>query len=178
MNSIIQVAYVVPDLHEGIDHWVRRMGAGPFFLMEHMKPENPLYRGQPLCPDYSAALGFSGSLQIELIQQHDDTPSIYKEFVDRGGYGCHHILREVRDVAAAVAEFEKAGCPAVWSGNITGIGPFAYVDAAKQLGGYVELFHMSPLLLQLWAHMADASSNWDGSDPIRQLPPPSSNQPI
>ena len=32
-----------------------------------------------------------GFIQIELIQQHDDLPSIYKEFLDSGQKGLQHV---------------------------------------------------------------------------------------
>ena len=39
----------------------------------------------------SIALANSGDLQIELIQQVNDAPSMYKEFLDAGHEGLQHV---------------------------------------------------------------------------------------
>ena len=41
--------------------------------------------------DMSAAIAYSGDLQIELIYQHDDAPSIYSEFSRGGRSGLQHM---------------------------------------------------------------------------------------
>ena len=45
------------------------------------------YKGKPADLDFSGALSYTGSMQIELIKQHCDTPSIYNEYVnnEKGG---------------------------------------------------------------------------------------------
>src|SRR5258708_7696032 len=51
---------------------------------------NPKYRGGESRADVALAMGFSGHMNIELIQPHNDTPSVYQELIDRSGYGFHH----------------------------------------------------------------------------------------
>jgi Glyoxalase/Bleomycin resistance protein/Dioxygenase superfamily len=168
-NTIVQIAYVVANLQISMEHWLNGFGHGPFFVLEHVKAENSNYRGQTVSPDFSVALSFSGSVQIELIQQHDDTPSVYKELIDRQGEGYHHLWKHVDNFEQAVADFDSAGYPTVWTAN-NGGGRFAYVDTVKQLGGYTELLDMSPQLKEIWAEMEKQSENWDGRNPIRPFP--------
>ena len=42
---IVQYAYVVPDLEEGIRHWVEVMGAGPFYVLRNYLGNELTYRG-------------------------------------------------------------------------------------------------------------------------------------
>ena len=50
--------------------------------------------------EMSVALANSGDLQIELIQQRNDAPSMYKEFLDSGREGLQHMSYWTRDYQA------------------------------------------------------------------------------
>ena len=102
VGSIIQMAFVVRDMRRSAEAFGKARGAGPFFLLEHVPLANPNYRGRALAPDFSVAIGFSGAMQIELIEQHCDTPSISKEFLDTHGQGYHHVWRRVADFKSRV----------------------------------------------------------------------------
>src|SRR5215831_1703046 len=84
---IKQVAYVVDDLDAAIAHWVKVVGAGPFFRLDHARAADVRYRGVPIEGDVSLALGNSGDVQIELIAPHGDGPTIYRELPR----GVHHL---------------------------------------------------------------------------------------
>src|SRR5512140_1548304 len=92
-DVIKQIAYVVDDLDTAIEDWVRLAHAGPFFRIDDVQVEGVRYRGVPADAKLSIALGNSGGVQIELIQQRDGGPSIYRE--RRGGV--HHLAMLARD---------------------------------------------------------------------------------
>ena len=87
LYTVRQLAYVVTDMDAALKYWVDVLKVGPFFVYEHCPLENQRYLGQPSNVDVTLALGNSGDLQIELIFQHDQTPSVYKEFLDAGRVG-------------------------------------------------------------------------------------------
>jgi methylmalonyl-CoA/ethylmalonyl-CoA epimerase len=58
-----------------MQRWIATARAGPFFVNAHAGVENTRYRGEPMAIDFSGALAQAGPMQIELIQQHSDTPS-------------------------------------------------------------------------------------------------------
>src|SRR5208282_5664144 len=89
-DGIIQSAYVVKDIRESINHWVRDLKVGPWFLIEHFQGEDAKYRGGPSNADSALAMSFAGHMMIELIQQYNDAPSVYRETIDKRGYGFHH----------------------------------------------------------------------------------------
>ena len=77
-ERIIQNAYYVPDLDEGIVRVHALWGLGPFFVRRHIELENVTYRGSPSELDISAAYTQSGDLMIELVTQHNGAPSIFR----------------------------------------------------------------------------------------------------
>ncbi|MGI9246788.1 MAG: VOC family protein, partial [Steroidobacteraceae bacterium] len=75
----MQVAWVVDDLEASMQKWINGHGVGPFMVLRHCQVTNLLHRGRPTTCDFDVAIAQSGTLQIELIQQHDDLPSVYRD---------------------------------------------------------------------------------------------------
>src|SRR6201996_8570876 len=90
-GAVRQNGYVVRDLRAALDHWVTVLGVGPWFYIERVKTDYFRHRGQDSAVEMSIALANSGDLQIELIQQRNDAPSLYKEFLDSGREGLQHL---------------------------------------------------------------------------------------
>ena len=167
--SIMQIAYVVDDLESTARRWVQLTGAGPFFLLEHLQIVDPRYRGKPTDIDCSIALGYSGALCVELIQQHNDTPSVFREWAHRTGGGFHHwaVMTEQFDVD--VARYNKQGFACGFSGAVAVGGRFAYFDMVADLGGMLELIELTPPVQELFDGIKDAADGWDGKEPIRRF---------
>ena len=83
-----------------MDHWVNVMGVGPWYYIDKVKTDYFRHRGQDSAMEMSVALANSGDLQIELIQQRNDAPSMYKEFLDSGREGLQHMSYWTRDYQA------------------------------------------------------------------------------
>ena len=74
---IFQQAYLVNDLEESAKKWNKILGQGHLFFLLHHKCDTFEYRGTPQV-DLSYAFGCVGDMMIQFIQQHDETPSIYR----------------------------------------------------------------------------------------------------
>lgn len=160
-------AYVVEDIEAGIEHFVTTLGAGPFYVIEHVPLENPTFRGQPGLYDHTAAFGQCGSMPIELQQVHRCEPDALAERLVFPAPGFHHIAWVVPDVEEASAELESEhGAPRLLSAQIGDIHHIHH-DARDRLGHLVELHADVPMLHDFWGMVQDASIDWDGSDPIR-----------
>ena len=60
--------------------------------LDRVPIEDFRYRGEPSPLEVSIALANSGALQIELIQQRNDAPSMYRDFLSRESRGgLHHV---------------------------------------------------------------------------------------
>ena len=97
-GPIRQVGFVVRDLDRSIAEWLA-MGVGPWYVVRN-RVQQAYYRGNPCEVTMSIALANSGDLQLELIQQHDDAPSIFTEFLEMHGEGFHQFAWWVADFDA------------------------------------------------------------------------------
>ena len=96
--------------HRGGDGALERGGrVGPWFYTERAPIHHFEYRGRPYEIHLSIALANSGPLQLELIQQRNDAPSLYREFLDAGQEGLQHIAYWTEDFDADRARALEAG---------------------------------------------------------------------
>jgi len=172
-----QVAFVIRDLDRTLQYWTETLGVGPFFVLRNVSPENYRYRGTPAPPPrLSIALGNSGDVQVELIQQHDDRASAYREFLQAGREGFQHVsswlTRDAYD--ATMAQRLAAGVAVVHEGTIPGSGVrfayFATEDAAASGGLLYEIADvLEPQIYPIMQMIRDAARDWNGADPVREI---------
>jgi catechol 2,3-dioxygenase-like lactoylglutathione lyase family enzyme len=166
-GPIRQIGYVVTDLDRALAGWIE-LGIGPWLVMRAL-PMHVLYRGEPCEIALSLALSNSGELQIELIQQEDDTPSIFTEFLTAHGPGFHQLAYWTEDFEATMKAVEAAGWPVVWSGG-EGFGVrFAYVEPPNRPATIVEISELTEAQAGVAKFIRDAADGWDGKDPIREM---------
>lgn len=165
---IEQYAYYVPDIDAACARWAQMFGAGPFFMDRHFfATERPgfveTYRGTPSHPDLSYAWGQCGpDHHIQLIEQHDDSPSIYRDMYARDQTGLHHVAICLPDVSLEKARFEAAGYPSVTEIAVGGRLMVAYMDARALLGCFVELYTENPNSRRNFNEWKAAHDAWDG----------------
>jgi hypothetical protein len=169
-GAIRQNGYVVRDLEAAMRHWTSVLHVGPFFHMPHVAIDELVYRDQPSTADVSIALAFAGDLQIELIEQHDDAPSVYKDFLDAGREGLQHVSAWTQDYEGTLARVTAAGPRVLQHGMLLGGLRFAYFDTELHPGTVFEISNATaePFKGMIDA-MHDAARIWDGRDPIRRL---------
>ncbi len=168
--KVFQNSYVVPDIDAALQRWTEKLGVGPFYIYRHLDAGAITYRGQPAVLDASFALAQAGDIEVELIQQHNDAPSAYRDAfaADKGGF--HHVGVWVDDFDAVKAHYEKLGYPAVTTGGAPDIGGrFAYMDTRADLGVMVELVEKRQDLVDFQTMLIEAARDWDGSDPVREV---------
>ncbi len=129
------------------------------------RPRDPRLHA-PAAIDCTIALAQSGRTQIELIVQHCDRPSIYRDLIPKGRSGFHHLAVVCGEYERDLAHYQAAGCALAMSG-LFGDMRFAYVDASAALGCVIELLEDKPSIREHFAMIARAAEDWDGSDPIR-----------
>jgi methylmalonyl-CoA/ethylmalonyl-CoA epimerase len=127
------------------------------------------YRGAPTDIDFSMALGHWGDMQIELIRQHNDAPSIYKAWRDEGQEGLQHVCILVDDMENARKVCAGAGAVVAQEGKVANGGEVIYVDPGGGPGTMVEILKPGPGSREFFAMIRDAARGWDGSDPFRRL---------
>ncbi len=168
LGPIMQMAYVPQDIPAALRFWTETIGAGPFYSMPHIGYLSADYRGQPSNIDFSLYIGYWGDMQIELIEQHCDSPSIYKSWRDSGQEGLHHVCLLVDDIARARAAADAAGAKVEQSLELDG-GAAIYLDTGGGPGTMVEVLQPAPGFDALCDMMRAAHRDWDGSDPVRSF---------
>lgn len=169
LGTIMQLAYVPRDFDAALRYWVETMGVGPFYHFEHLQLAAGKYRGQPIDIDFSVMIGYWGDMQIELIRQHNDAPSIYKSWLDEGREGLHHVCIVVDSMAAARKVCGQAGAEVMQEAWLPQGGEAIYVDAGGGAGGLVELIELPHEHMQFFDLMKSEAAAWDGTNPIRAV---------
>lgn len=167
-TQFCQAAWVVPDLEAAMLRWATISRVGPFYVNRDVQMEQARYRGQPTNIPVRLAIAQAGGVQIELIEQLDDTPSVYRDSVPRGQEGFHHMAAFVDDVEAEIARYAATGAELAYDGYFGDVR-IGYVDTRKHLGFMVELFDHKPGMDALFARVAEEARGWDGGDPIRDI---------
>lgn len=168
----MQIAFVPQDFDAALAHWTQNMGVGPFFVMENIVLEQGLFMGAPSDCRFTIALAQWGDVQIELIRQDNDAPSIYRgEYLPQGG-AMHHICVLTDDIAAARAAVESAGGQVLTEGKVGADGAVVYADCGPEAtrpnaGAIVEILQPASGSEGFFAMIAEAAKGWDGSDPVR-----------
>jgi hypothetical protein len=169
-GAVSQNGYVVRDVRDAMHHWIHVMGVGPWFFIEAVKTDYFRHRGMDSDMRMSIALANSGDLQIELIQQTNDAPSMYKEFLDSGREGLQHLAYWTRDYQALYDRALFLGYTVGHEGQIGGPqGRFAYFDTQAHPGTVIEISDISGGKGRFFEHVKHAAIDWDGSDPIRDI---------
>ena len=168
-QRIIQNAYYVPNLDQGIARFNALWGLGPFFVRRHIELQNVTYRGAPAELDISAAYAQSGGLMIELVTQHNDAPSTFRDRFAAHETGFHHVALDFADHDERVAQFSAEGFEPVTS-LVTSEGRGAtFVDTTVLLGHVTEIYRVNDSLKQLHACVRAAGESWDGKQLYRDL---------
>ncbi len=171
LGPVRQNGYVVRDIRAAMDYWVNTVGVGPWFYIDNVKIDYFRYRGREEELTMSIALANSGDLQLELIQQRNDAPSLYKDFLEAGHEGLQHIAFWTNDYQAAYDDFVTKGHTVGHEGQIGGPqGRFSYFDVdAPHPGALIELSDISGPKGQFFEYIKKTASEWDGTEPIRDV---------
>lgn len=163
-----QLGFVVDDLLGAAHRWASVFGVGPF----HVLPPTPVdytQRGTTSVVDMQVAVAQAGPVQIELIHQRCDTPSIFLDHAAAGRGGFHQLCTITSDYEAKVAGFQALGYEVASELH----GPrerLAFIDTLADFGFYTEVVDAPPGFLPSLAAIARTCAGWDGiTDPVRLL---------
>ncbi len=168
-GTILELCQVVGDMDKALDHWTRVIGAGPFFVFDVPVLPGQKYRGQPTEVAMRVGFGFSGGLLIELLQQTNDTKSVFSEILEKNGDGYHHIMPRI-DFDEGSAKLTAEGYEVAFSGQMPSGERFCLFDTRSGNGGFIELMEISPAMEGAMQLMHKAHVQWDGTTkPIRSM---------
>ncbi|MEK9920856.1 MAG: VOC family protein [Luminiphilus sp.] len=168
-DRIIQNAYYVSDLDLAITRFHNLWGLGPFFVRRHIGLENVVYRGEPAALDISAAYTQAGDIMIELVTQHNNEPSIFRDRFAAHESGFHHVALDFGDHDSQVESFNSRGFESVTSFKTSEGRGATYLDTFDLLGHATEVYRVNDSLRALYANVRSAAETWNGERLIVEL---------
>jgi len=168
-GRLMQTAFTTADIRETMREMTAKLGVGPWFLRERGVFRNQVYRGQSASTALAIAMGYAGDMQFEIIQQLDDSPSVYREAVERTGHGLHHFGVAWTDYEAALAHYRSLGFTLAYSAEVANGARVGYFDTHGTLPAMVEAIELLPATEAMFGRFQAAARGWDGSDPVRPL---------
>ena len=134
--KVDQLGFVFKDIEKQAKIMESVLGLSKFIFT----PEGPLpmeYRGKETRVIARIGVGRIGNTQIELIQWREGDCD-YKDFLDAGKEGLHHVGIYVDDADSYITEFEKQGIKILQQGQIMNLR-FVYLDTEEKFGFIIEL---------------------------------------
>lgn len=164
--ALNQLGFVVDDIDDAARYWVEVVGVAPFFVYREVTLAECLYDGEPVELTLSVAFAQAGELQIELIQQLSDTPSVY---VGSPSGEAHHAAIWTRDYDQVVATYRARGLVDRMSGSSSGQADerFVYLQPAGPWP-MIEVVEVLAPKAEMYRRIADAARSYDGTDPVRE----------
>ncbi|MBX6387762.1 MAG: VOC family protein [Frankia sp.] len=164
-----QLGFLVDDLLAAAARWARVFRVGPFHVLPPIE-QKCTYRGAATGVTLQVAVAQAGPVQIELIKQHCDRPSIFRELVLTGGAGLHQVCTVTRDYAGKIAFYQEQGYELACELTSADGMRVGFIDTLADFGFVTEVVEHTDVLLQQVAGIAATCAAWDGvTDPVRLL---------
>jgi hypothetical protein len=163
-----QLGHVVDDIVSAARRWSSTFGIGPFHVLPVVNQQLTHADGEVRTLRIQVAVAQAGPVQIELIQQHCDTPSLYRDWSKHGTSSFHQVASVTSDYDAKLAHFKALGYE-VAAESLRGNFRIAYVDTVAAFGFYTEVVEHTPRFLEQLDAISRTCATWDGTDPVRLL---------
>jgi hypothetical protein len=156
-----QLGFVVDDVVAAAARWAEVHGVGPFHIGPPIEMGATM-AGEPAPATLQIALAQAGPVQIELIQQLCDRPSVFREWKSP----FHQVATVTANFDGRQQHLERCGYPTVAEIELRNLR-VAYFDTVDEFGFYTELVSSNPEFFVRWRQISETCAAWDGSDPVR-----------
>jgi hypothetical protein len=163
---LFQIGFVVNDLIGSAARWARVFGVGPFHVLPRVQTACT-YRGAASTLDVQVCVAQAGPVQVELVEQHGDGASVFRDMFEIGASGFHQVCTLTRDYDGQKAHYERLGYELRC--ELTTRQRVAYYDTVGDFGFFTEIAEETPQFLADLAKIARTCAEWDGTDPVRIL---------
>ena len=156
-----QLGFVVDDIVAAAFRWAAVHGVGPFHIGPVIEMQ-AIVAGELAPVSIQVGLAQAGPVQIELIQQHCDRPSVFRDWTSP----FHQLATITSDFDGRLHHLRQCGYDVV--GEVTaGDLRVGYVDTTADFGFYTEVVSTNPGFIARWQQISETCATWDGSDPVR-----------
>lgn len=143
-----QLGIVVKKLDQALPYYKDVLNIRTWYRANIVE-EEIYYKNRPIELNLNVAIGYSGSLQFELIEVAGGEESIYSVLLDTAGEGLHHLGFIVSDIHKKTEMLRQAGFVPIQYGHLKtrggAITRFAYFDTRDACGYILELIETTLL---------------------------------
>ena len=146
-----QLGFITDCSEKLIPQLQKTYGVPEFFHFPDINFKEIIYRGRKVDCRVSVAIGYSGTVQIEVVEPLSGEGA-YNEFLESGGTGMHHIGLLVDDFEQALESQLSVGLSVIQTGIIGQEQAirFAYIDTIATLGVITEIIWLSDAMKKLY----------------------------
>jgi len=149
LPSMRQLGIIVKSIDASLPFYSKVLNINPWYKAKVFETEI-FYKDKLIDLELDIVIGYSGSLQFELIEIVKETEEhIYSDLVAKQGEGLHHIGFTVSNIEKRIESLEKAGFNKLQYGTLKTQGmaltQFAYFDTIEQCGYITELIQVTLL---------------------------------
>lgn len=166
LGPLDQIGYLVSNIEESAGRWQRHFGLGPWTVFRNVSMQGR-YRGEPVTVTMDVGLAYQGSVQIELIQVTNSSPSPYRDAEGRALKGMHHIAWVVEDLEQAVVRLQAGGLQVIFEAA-NAASKVAYLEDPAEPGALYEVIYGAGMREMIQQGIA-AARDWDGSNPVQEI---------
>lgn len=166
--TLVQMAFLVPNLEEGCAALNRAYGWGPFLGGSEGVLADHTYRGQPADPiRIRGVFVQTGDINVEVIEVVSDAPSAFHEMLRTDGQPVlHHCATFAADYEGVRDHLVAQGYPVVSEFGFAG-HRICYVDTRPLLGYMTEVYPELPIIRAMYAETVAATNARPGDPAIR-----------
>jgi methylmalonyl-CoA/ethylmalonyl-CoA epimerase len=124
LPKVAQIGYVVRDIRAAVKLYDPLFG--PFKFMDGSVDQVD-YRGRKADVKLDIGFGYSGDVEIELIQWIGGE-SPHREFIERGREGMHHLQFRVDDCDGWIEKLKTVGYNTIWYKRWSADTRFVYME--------------------------------------------------
>ena len=166
-GEVRQLGFVSKDIDRSMHHFVEAWGICPLYVVRQLEC-SACVNGEPTVLNLSIALSHCGGLQFEIIQQHNDTPSVYLEaLAGRPGLHLQHLAVWSDDCATIRSAAEDRGWQAVFASK-PGPGESSYLVHSDAPQICIEVSDRCSWKESARALVRECANDWNGEEPVRE----------
>ncbi|RYD59963.1 MAG: hypothetical protein EOP60_00615 [Sphingomonadales bacterium] len=165
-GPIRQLGFMSRDIDRSMRHFVDTWGVGPWYVLRNL-PVPMRYEGEQTDLVISIAMANCADLQLEIVVQHNDAPSLYRDALAKTpDLHVQHVAIWAEDPAAVEAGAREKGWQSVFE-TLSPPGRSVFVIHPDAPEVCIEISDRDPFKDAAREAIKQIASTWDGSEPVR-----------
>lgn len=165
-GKIHQVGFMSRDIDRSIQYFVEAWGVGPWYVMRNVAAPM-IYQRERTDLEISIAMANCDDLQFEIVMQHNDAPSLYRDaLAHTSALHIQHVASWVGDIAGVEADAQAKGWSSIFE-TAAPPGRSVFLTHPDEPAVCIELSDCDPFKNLVRAAIREAAASWDGGEPIR-----------